>query len=92
MTRLFLHFCNVSTTATFRIWSYSKKNPYLKYVSSHFRTLTIELYLEVPLLRLNYIDRPFHTFAVVIISLYIRNYAILLHFTKIVKSWDSHYH
>ena len=40
MTRLFLHFWNVS--ATFRIW---EKNPYLKYVSSHFLTLAIELHL-----------------------------------------------
>jgi len=40
MTRLFLHFWNVS--ATFRIW---QKDAYLKYVSSHFLTLAIELHL-----------------------------------------------
>jgi len=34
MTRLFLHFWNLA--ATVRIWSPGKKNPYLKYVSSHF--------------------------------------------------------
>ena len=43
MTRLFLHFWNLA--ATFRIWSSGKKNPYLKYVSSYFLTLAIELYL-----------------------------------------------
>ena len=43
MARLFLHFWNVS--ATFRIWSSGKKNPYLKYVSSHFLTLAIELHM-----------------------------------------------
>ena len=41
MTRLFLHFWNVS--ATFRIWSSGKKNPYLKHASSHFLTLAIEI-------------------------------------------------
>ena len=59
MTRLFLHFLNVA--ATFRIWSSGKKNPYFKYVSSHFLTLAIELHVvrfgEVPLLHLNYIAR-----------------------------------
>jgi len=30
---------------TFRIWSSGKKNLYLKYVSSHFLTLAIELHL-----------------------------------------------
>jgi len=29
---------------TFRIWSSGKKNLYLKYVSSHFLTLAIELH------------------------------------------------
>ena len=43
MTRLFLHFWNLATT--FRIWSSSKKNSYLKYVSSHFLILAIELHL-----------------------------------------------
>jgi len=43
MSRLFLHFLNLA--ATFRIWSSGKKNPYLKYVSSHFLILTIELHL-----------------------------------------------
>jgi len=43
MTRLFLHFWNVG--ATFRIWSSGKKNPYFKYVSFHFLTLTNELHL-----------------------------------------------
>jgi len=43
MTRLFLHFWNLA--ATFRIWSSGKKNPYLKYVSSNFLILTIELRL-----------------------------------------------
>jgi len=40
MIRLFLHFWTVS--ATFRIWSFGKKNPFLKYVSCHFLTLTID--------------------------------------------------
>ena len=39
MTRLFLHFWNIS--ATFRIW---QKHSYLKYVPSHFLTLAIELH------------------------------------------------
>ena len=43
MNRLFLHFWNVS--ATFRIWSSGRKNPYLKYVSLHFLTLEIALHL-----------------------------------------------
>ena len=43
MTQLFLHFWNVATT--FRIWSSDIKNPYLKYVSSHFLTLAIEFHL-----------------------------------------------
>jgi len=40
MTRLFLHFFNVSST--FRFW---ENNPYLKYVSSDFLILAIELHL-----------------------------------------------
>jgi len=32
-------------TATFWIWSSGKKNPYIKYVSSHFLTLAIEIHL-----------------------------------------------
>jgi len=43
MTRLFLHFLNLA--ATFGICSSGKKNPYLKYVSSHFLILSIELHL-----------------------------------------------
>ena len=43
MTRLFLHFWNIA--ATFRIWSSGKKNLYLKYMSSHFLILAIELHL-----------------------------------------------
>jgi len=43
MTRLLLHFWHLATT--FRIWSSGKKNPYLKYVPSHFLILTIELRL-----------------------------------------------
>jgi len=43
MTRLFLHFWNAA--ATFRIWSSGKKNPHLKFVSSHFLILAIELHL-----------------------------------------------
>jgi len=43
MTRLFSHFWNVA--AAFRIWSSGIKKPYLKYVSSHFLTLAIELHL-----------------------------------------------
>jgi len=43
MTRLFLHFWNAG--ATFRLWSSGKKNPYLKYLSSHFLILAIELHL-----------------------------------------------
>jgi len=39
----FLHSWNVP--ATFRIWSSSKKNAYLKYVSSYFLTLATELHL-----------------------------------------------
>jgi len=42
-TRLFLHFWNLA--ATFRNWSSGKKNPYLKYVSSHFLILAIEWHL-----------------------------------------------
>ena len=38
-----MHFSNVA--ATFRIWSSGKKNPYLKYVSSHFLTLAIEKHM-----------------------------------------------
>jgi len=45
MIWLFLYFCNVSATATFRIWSSRKKNLYLKYVLFHFPTLAIELHL-----------------------------------------------
>jgi len=77
MTRLFLHFWNVA--ATFRIWSSCKKNPYLKYVWSHFLTLAIGplrirffFYIWTALLI------TVHTFAV-IISLHIRKCAILLH-------------
>jgi len=44
MTRLFLHFWNLAA-ATFSIWSSGKMNPYLKYVSSQFLMLAIELYL-----------------------------------------------
>jgi len=40
MTRLFLHYWNVS--ATFRIW---QKQCVSQYVSSHFLTLAIELHL-----------------------------------------------
>jgi len=43
MTRLFLHFWNVA--AAFRIGTSGNKNPYLKYVLSHFLSLTIELHL-----------------------------------------------
>jgi len=43
MARLFLHFWNFAVT--FRIWSSGGKNPYLKYVSSHFLILEIELHL-----------------------------------------------
>ena len=43
MTLLFLHFWNLA--ATFRIWSSGKKNLYLKYVSSHFLALAVELRL-----------------------------------------------
>ena len=42
MTQLFLLLLNV--VATFRIWSSGIKDPYLKYVSSHFLTLAIELH------------------------------------------------
>jgi len=79
MTQLFLHFWNVP--ATFKI---TEKNPYLKWVSSHFLTLTVEVHL----VRCG-LDASFtfsttllitvHTFAVVIISLHIRKYAILFH-------------
>jgi len=40
MTRLFLHFWNVSAIYS----KFRKKNPYLKCVSSHFLTLTVELH------------------------------------------------
>ena len=43
MTRLFLHLWNKS--ASFRIWPFGKKNPYLKYVPFHFLTLAITLHL-----------------------------------------------
>ena len=42
MTRLFLHFWNLSATS--RIWSSGKKSPYLKYASSHFLTLANDLH------------------------------------------------
>ena len=68
--------------ATFRIWSSDKKNAYLKYVSSHFLTLATELHLVCFGLGASYILTTLlitvHTFAVVIISLHIRKYAILL--------------
>jgi len=47
MTRLFLHLLNVA--ATF------KMNPYLKYVSSHFLTLAVELHLVLSGLGASYI-------------------------------------
>jgi len=62
-------------------------NPYLKYVSSHFLTLAIELYLvhfggsASFTFELQYVARhyhPVHTLAVVTISLYITKYAICL--------------
>jgi len=74
MTRLFLHLWNLS--ATFRIWSSGKKNPYLKYLSYHSLTLAIELRLvrfglgasfTFELHLLTTVD----TIAVVIISLHI---------------------
>jgi len=34
----------LNLAATFRIWSSGRKNPYLKYVSSHFLILAIELH------------------------------------------------
>jgi len=43
MTCMFLHFWNLA--AAFRIWSSAKKNPYLKYVLSHFLFLAIESHL-----------------------------------------------
>jgi len=82
MTRLFLHFWNVAST--FRIWSSGKKNPYLKYVTSHHLTLANETAFG-PLRRRclfyvwNTLFITVHTLAVVIISLHIRKYAILLH-------------
>jgi len=83
MTRLFFHFRNVSATAPFRIWSSGKKNTYLKYVSSHFQTLAIELHLARFGLgasftfELHSLLITAHTFAVVIISLHMRKCAIL---------------
>jgi len=78
-----LHFWNVSATATFRIWSSGKENPYLKYVSSHFPTLAIELPLVLLGLGASYISATLlttvHTFADVTILLHIRKYDILLH-------------
>jgi len=57
MTRLFLHFMNVA--ATFRIWSFGKRNPYLKNVSSHSKLWQLNYIWsgseEVPLLHLNYV-------------------------------------
>ena len=41
----FLECSLAATAATFRIWSSDKKNPYLKYVPSHFQTLAVELHL-----------------------------------------------
>jgi len=72
MTRLFLHFWNV--VATFRIWSSGKKNPYLKYVSSHFLILAVELHLVRFGSSASFTFElliTIHTFAVVIISLHI---------------------
>jgi len=81
MTGLFLHFWNLS--ATFKSWSSGKKNPYLKYVSSHFLTLANDLHLVRFGVGASYLNcialTTDPTFAVVIISLHIRKYAILLH-------------
>jgi len=41
MTRLFLHLLNVA--AAFKIWSFGKKDSYLKYESTHFLILAIDL-------------------------------------------------
>ena len=80
MTRLLLHFLNVATI--FRILSSGKKNPCLKYVSSHVLALAVELHLVRFGGSASYIWTPLlitvHTFAVVIISLHIRKYAIML--------------
>ena len=80
MTPLFLHFWNLAVT--FRIWSSGKKNPYLKYVSSHFLILAIA-FGPLRIRCLFYIWTTLlitvHTFAVFIILLYIWKYAILLH-------------
>jgi len=81
MTRLFLHFWNLA--ATFRIWSSDKKNPYLKYVSSHFLFCQLNYIRsasdQVPLVHLNCTAHYRPHLAVLIISLHIRKYAILLH-------------
>jgi len=83
MTRLCLHFWSLA--ATFRIRSSGKKNMYLKYVSSHFLILAIELHLVcfgsgasfMFELHCSFVITAY-TFSVVIISLHIWKYAILL--------------
>ena len=81
MTRLFLHFWNVP--ATFRIWQkepvseicvvpFSNFGNWITFGPLRMRCL---FYIWFTLLI------TVHTFAVVIISLYIRKYAILLHVT-----------
>ena len=65
---------------TFRIWSSGKKNPYVKYVSSHFLTLSIELHLVCFGLGASFaFGATVHTFVVVIISLHMRKLAMSLH-------------
>ena len=71
--QLFLHFWNV---AIFRIWSFRKKNPYHKYVWSHFLWQLNYIWSALGQVPLTF---ELHTFAVVIIWLHVGKCAILLH-------------
>jgi len=83
MPRLFLRLLNVA--ATFRIWTSRKKDPHLKYVSSHFLTWQFNYIWsaaeEVPLLHLEYIAhcRP-HLCCCYYFAMH-KKYAILVNLT-----------
>jgi len=86
MTWLFLHFWNVAATATFRIWSFGKKEPVSQICVVPF--YNFDKWITFGPLRIRCLFSIWttllitvHTFAVVIISLHIGKYAILLHLT-----------
>ena len=83
MTQLSLHFWNVA--ATFRIWLSGKMNSYVKYVSSNFILCDWITFGPLRIKFLFYMWTTLlttvHTFAVVLILLHLRKYAILLHLT-----------